>query len=176
MLGIEHGDLVTRYRDIFDRLVVAQVNDGRLPVMRESQAQVMTKRGEDVHAETVASMLKEVTVKKRVGGSGYHGVSIPLGKGFRYYTGGARGHSVTGKEIQIADNGVLSVTSKRIVFMGNGGTTLEVPYSRLLNLTAFQDGIQFHVSNRKNAPLFQLEHVDPIAALIGATAERAQVS
>jgi hypothetical protein len=33
-------------------------------------------------------------------GAGYHGVSIPLGKGFRYHVGGARGKVSTHTELK----------------------------------------------------------------------------
>jgi hypothetical protein len=51
-----------RYPEILSRLVIARVNDGRMPVILNPQ--LMTKSGEVVHLETVASMMKEVTIRE----------------------------------------------------------------------------------------------------------------
>src|SRR5712691_4129458 len=116
----------------------------------------MPKKGEVVHLEWPASLMKEVTLREFRGG--YRGFSFPIGKtGIRYRVGGAKGHSlVTGTQIQVADQGTLSVSSARAVFMGNR-KTIEMPYSKLVNLTVFSDGVQFHQSNRVSAPVFRVK-------------------
>ena len=79
----------------------------------------------------------------------YSGFSFPIGKtGIRYRVGGARGHSVVvGQRLQVDDTGTLSISSKRAVFIGNR-KTIEMPYSKLVNLSVYTDGVQFHLSNR----------------------------
>jgi hypothetical protein len=98
------------------------------------------------------------------------GVSFRIAKGVSYRTGAIRGKSVVvGTELQVADSGVLAVTSQRIAYMGN--KTIELSYAKLMNLDVFSDGIRVHVSNRQNAPLFK---VDPgVGEVIAATVNAA---
>jgi len=50
-------------------------------------------------------------------------------------------------------------------------------YSKLDNITVYTDGIQFHMSNRVNAPLFTMQQgADIVAALVNAAAQKAQQS
>jgi hypothetical protein len=169
-LGYDEDKIATQHPDLLQRMVVAKVNDGRLPEIDEPH--LMTKRGEVVHAEIPANLLKEVV--KREMRAGYGGVSFRVAKGVRFHTGGVRGHSVvTGTEVQVADSGVLSVSSKRVVFAGQR-STVEVPYTKLVGINVFEDGVQLHASNRKNAPVFQLDAPEPIAATINAAAQRTE--
>jgi hypothetical protein len=167
-LGVEQEDLQTEYKYELNRLVVARVNDGRLPEITEPH--VLLKAGEVVHLETQAALMKEVAIREYRGG--YQGMSFRIAKGVRYHVGGTRGKNVVvGTQLQVADAGVLAVTSNRVVFMG-GKSTMEMPYAKLVNLNVFSDGIQFHVSNRKSAPLFKLESGDVIAAIVNAAVQR----
>ena len=165
-LGIGQNDFETTYRDLLNRLVIARVNDGRLGVIAEPR--LMTKKDEVVHLEANASLMKEVAVREWRGGSS--GVSFRIAKGVSYRTGAIRGKSVVvGTELQVADSGVLAVTSQRIAYMGN--KTIELSYAKLMNLDVFSDGVRVHVSNRQNAPLFK---VDPgVGEVIAATVNAA---
>jgi hypothetical protein len=49
--------------------------------------------------------------------------------------------------VQADDQGTLSVSSSRAVFIG-AKKTMEMPYAKLVNLGVFADGVQFHLSNR----------------------------
>jgi hypothetical protein len=173
-LGIDENAMGSQFRDVMDRLMVARVNDGRLPEV--SAPSIMTKRGEVVHAEVPASLLKTVTVREQRGGYGYQGVSFRIAKGVRYSTGvGRKPRVTTHTEVQVDDSGILVITSQRIVFIGQGGTTLEMPYPKLVNMTVYTDGLDFHLSNRKKAPTFQFgASPDVAAALINAAAQAAQ--
>jgi hypothetical protein len=133
-------------------------------------SKLITKKDEHVHLETEASLLKEVIDREYQGG--YSGLSFSIVRGMRYHTGGTRGHSVVvGEHTESADNGLLSVSSHRAVFLGRT-SSIELPYSKLLNLTIYSDGIQFHVSNRKAAPTFKVESGDVIAAVVNAAVQR----
>jgi hypothetical protein len=104
---------------------------------------------------------------------GYSGFSFPIGKtGIRYRVGGYRGHSVeVGTKRVPADEGFLVVFSQRAVFIGNK-KTIELPYSKLLNLTVFSDGVQFHESNRQTASVFLVPAPDVVLAFVHAAAQR----
>jgi hypothetical protein len=155
--------------DLRDRLLVARVNDGRLPAL--TAPNLMTKRGEVVHAEIDAALMKEVKIREYRGG--YGGFSFRITKGVSYRTGRTRGQSVViGTEIQIADTGVLSISSDRAVFIG-ARSSIEMPYKKLLDINVYSDGIQFHLSNRKSAPLFKIGRADVVAAIVNTAAQNA---
>jgi hypothetical protein len=167
-VGIDDETWNTKYRDVLFSLTIAKVNDGRLEAI--DSPHVMTKKNEVVHLEMTASLMKEVLKREFRGGSS--GVSFRIAPGVRYRVGAFRGHSVVvGSELQVADTGVLAVTSTRIVFMG-GRKTMEVPFAKLVGMDGFSDGLRLHASNRQNAPLFRLESGDVVAATINAAAQR----
>ncbi|MBI2912653.1 MAG: hypothetical protein HYY03_01895 [Chloroflexi bacterium] len=167
VLGITQHDFETDFRGYLFRLVIARVNNGRLPVLPSPR--IILKKAEVAHAEMAADLLKEVVHREYRGG--YSGVSFRVVKGVRFHTGGFRGKSVVvGTSLQTEDSGVLTVTSQRAVFAGQRAS-IEMPYSKLLTLNVFNDGIQFHLSNRKKAPLFKLENGQVIAAMVNAAVQ-----
>ena len=144
------------------------INDGRLPVV--PQPQLLVKRGEMVHAEIGADLLKEVVHREYRGGS--NGVSIPLGLGIRFRTGGFRGRSVVvGTSWVPADSGVLSITDRRVVFSGQRKTQ-ESRYDRLVSSEAFDDAIQLGVSNRQNASVYRVPDGVIAGALVSVAAQQ----
>ena len=157
-----------RDRDLLFRLAIAKANYGRLDTLATSH--VMTKKNEAVHLEMVGELMKEVVDRQFRGRSS--GISFRIAPGVRYRTGAFRGHNVVvGSHLEVADSGVLAVTSSRIVFLGSR-KTVEIPYSKLLGMDVFLDGVRFSASNRQNAPLFRLEHGEVVAATVNAAVQR----
>lgn len=141
-----------KHHDIFLRLAIAKANDGRLGAVE--QPHLMPKKGEVVHLETVAGLMKEVTLREFRGGS--RGVSFRIAKGVRYRVGDFRGKSVVvGTELRVQDSGVLAVTSSRVTFLRDQ-KAMEVPYSKLMGVEVFDDGVRLQASNRQNAVLFKV--------------------
>ena len=166
-LGVPQEDWSGRLRPLLLRVMVARANDGRLDALPNPK--LMAKKGEVVHLETAAGLMKEVVQREWRSGSG--GVSFKIAPGVRYRTGQTRGRSVVvGSQIVIEDSGVLSVSSQRAVFIGSR-KTVECAYSKLVNVEVFTDGIQFHVSNRQKPTLLRLDAGvgDLVAATINAT-------
>ena len=153
---------------IYMRLQIAKLNDGRLPTVEAPQ--LMAKRGEIVHLEASAALMKEVTMREFRAGS--QGFSFRVAKGVRYRVGATRGHIVNvGTAIQVADTGQLSVTSQRAVFMGDR-KTIDMPYSKLVGMHLFADAISFSLSNRQNAPLIKVAmNTDVLGALLNAAVQ-----
>jgi hypothetical protein len=116
--------------------------------------------------------MKEVAIRQFQGGGS--GVSFSIAKGVRYHVGGFRGQSVVvGTELKVQDTGVLSVTSNRVVFLGQQ-KTMEFLYSKLVGLEVFDDGIRLQVSNRQTVSLIKMDTgLGPlIAAAINAAMQR----
>jgi hypothetical protein len=169
-LDVDQAAFDTDFRDVLLRMAVARANDGRLSVIEEPQ--LMTKKNEIVHLETGASLMKEVVLREWRGGSS--GVSFRIAPGVRYRVGQMRGRSVVvGTEVQVEDNGILSVTSNRAAYMGSR-KTMEFPYAKVMGIEVFPDGISIRASNRQKTPLFRLEagmgHV--VAATLNAAVQR----
>jgi hypothetical protein len=170
-LGIDNTALGTTYPDLLARLAVAQVNDGRLG-HAEEPVRIIPKRGEIVHLQTEAALLKEVAVRQWQGG--YGGFSFRVAKGVSFRTGQVRGKSVVvGSELKPEDTGVLSVTSSRVAFLGDR-KTVQIPYTKLVGLDVFSDGVTIQSSSRQNAVLL---HVRPgYGEVVAATVNAAMQS
>lgn len=166
--GFDGDGLQADFHDLAMRIVIARANAGSLPVLPAPH--LICKKGEVVHAEMNAILMKHQTQREYA--AGYSGFSFRVTKGVRYHVGGARGHSVvTGTKLVASDAGILAVSSQRVAFMG-ADKTIEMPYSKIVNINVFTDGIQFHLSNRQSAPLFQLENGEVIAALTNAAMQK----
>jgi hypothetical protein len=162
-----YGEVVAQFNDPF---IVARVNDGRMPVLDDPP--IILKRGETAHLTLNADLLKEVVQREFRGGS--RGVSFRIAPGVRYHVGSFRGHSVvTGTSMETADSGQLTITSQRVVYTGVR-KTLDMPYAKLDGLNVFTDGIQFHMSNRQNPPVFRVRSGPLAAAVINAAAQSRQ--
>ena len=61
------------------------------------------------------------------------------------------------------DEGELCITSSRAVYTGNR-KTIEMPYTKLLDLNVYTDTIQVHLSNRQNPPTFRVANGPMVAA------------
>jgi hypothetical protein len=168
-IGISRAQIEAQ-ADLYTRLQVAKLNDGRLPVFEGGQ--LIPKKGEIVHIETSAALMKEVAVREWQGRS--QGVSFRVAKGVRYRVGSTRGHLVTvGTQLQIADTGRIAVTSKRVVYLGTR-KSIEMPFAKIMGMHLYTDAIQFSLSNRQSAPLIKVTiSTDVLGALLNAAMQAA---
>jgi hypothetical protein len=169
-IGLTWDDVRQQDPALAEHAFVSAINGGQLPEV--SSPHILPKKGEIVHYECAATLMEEVAVRQWRGG--YSGFSFPIGKtGIRYRIGGTRGQSVeVGTRLNVADTGLMSVTNKCVVYAGSR-KTVEMLYSKLVNLTVYKDGLQFHLSNRVNAPLFTIPsgtHI--VAAIVNAAAQQ----
>ncbi|PYQ63335.1 MAG: hypothetical protein DMF54_17040 [Acidobacteria bacterium] len=158
-------DDLNQYPAILHRLVIANANAGRFP-KAAPPLHVICKPGEVVYVESQASLLKEVADRQWQGGSS--GFSFRIAKGVRYRTGSTRGHmQEVGTKIIEKDTGALSVTSSRLVFSGRT-TTQESPFSKIENLTVFNDGLAVAVRRGSDivTRLYSTTDAEMIAAII----------
>jgi hypothetical protein len=172
-MGLDMQGLRDHNFELFEEVVVAGINSGRLPSM--PAAPMLLKRGEIAYGSFGCELMKEVTLREFRGGS--QGVSIPLGAGVRYRVGAFRGHSVVvGTNLVAEDHGVLCVTSTRSVFAGQK-KTLEFRHDRLVGVQQYTDGLRMNVTNRQAASLFRMfQGESPMiaAALVTAAVSASQ--
>jgi hypothetical protein len=150
-LGLNVEDLAVRNLAVFEELVIAGLNDGRVP---RAEVPILLKPGEFGRASFAAALMKEVAVREMRGGSS--GLSIRVTKGVTYRTGQMRARSVVvGSQLQVQDVGVLSITNSRVVFVGRA-RTIEFRLEKLVSIEQFRDGLSLSVSNRQLASLFRI--------------------
>ncbi len=155
--------------DLAGRFMVARINDGRMPI--ESEPKLIAKPGETVYFELRASLMKEVIHREYRGSSS--GVSFKVAPGVRYRTSGSRGRSVVvGASLEPADDGVLSLTSSRVVFQGDR-KTVESRLDRLTSVDVYANGVRVSVSNRQTPSLYRVGDGTVVAAIVLAAAQRA---
>jgi hypothetical protein len=154
--------------ELFTRATIARINGGWLPT--ESAPTLLLKKGETAHLEIRVALMKEVVDRVRRGT--YSGFSFQVVKGVRFNTGSFQSQSVVlGSHLEVADQGTLSLTSLRVVFAG-GRKTLELPYSKLLSVNVFTNGIRLQMSSRQSAPLFRVGDGPLVAAVVNAAYQR----
>ena len=167
MMGLEPELFEGTLTDVSKSILIARANAGRLSPIDDSQ--MVAKAGEVVYLDVAAQMLKEVTIRQYKGG--YGGVSFRVAKGVRFSTGAVRGKMVpVGTEIQVIDTGLLCISNKRAVFLGDKKTQ-EFSYDKLLGMKLFSDAITLQVSNRQNATTLGTTSPDLIAAYINAASQ-----
>jgi hypothetical protein len=166
-LGVDINDAA--FEETKSRLVIARVNDGRLPTI---DVAILLKPGERAHASCAAALLKEVALKEFRAGS--TGVSFRIAKGVSYRVGRTRGQMVTiGSKVVVEDTGALYLTSARAVFRGDK-KLLEFDYRKLVDVRVYGDGVGLAVSNRQATSTFRVAGVSPdaLAAILNAAAQR----
>jgi len=168
-LGIDQATFQREFAEYAPRLLVARINDGRLPRLPPEKASIIVRKGETVHLEAPATLLKERAIRR----SSYAGFSFRIAPGVRFHTGQIRSAPKLEWTVQEVDKGVLSVTSQRVVFRGQR-QSLEVPYRKLLGVEFYSDGLRLDVAGRSSAPILRLrqDHLLPIGACINAAAQR----
>jgi hypothetical protein len=94
-------------------------------------------------------------IEERRGAGHYQGrsrsVSIPIGLGVRYRTGGSRGHYVQGTPAPTAiDTGTVYITNRRVIFQG-ARQTRECAFAKLIGFqhSDSEGSTTFSVSNRQ---------------------------
>lgn len=169
MSEAEVSDVIRRFGT---GLLIARLNAGRLPVLPDSA--IFLKPNEVAHVQVDAMLMKEVAHRETRGG--FSGFSIPIAMGVRYRVGAYRGRSViVGTSLVEADTGVLCLTSQRAVFKGMR-QSIECLYSKLVGVNVFDNGIQFHVSNRKSATLLRVADGHLVAAVVNTSMHPGGVS
>ena len=147
-------------------LFIAMINDGRLPDL--GSGGMTLKRGERLHLQGPAALLKEIIQREFQSGS--RGYSFQIAKGVSVSRNSVRHGERWSKSVESMeeiDRGDLHVTSLRVVFTGLR-KSVEVPYGMLLDMNVFTDGIQFHVSGRQTPSMFRVNDGQMVAAVVNA--------
>lgn len=124
---------------------------------------LMLKSGESGYMSVTASLARYVSSTRYVGGS--HGVSIPLGHGFRYRVGAFAGQPVKSTELSEVDTGTVVLTNQRLVFVG-AQKSVAVPIEKILSLEVFPDGLSVHREGKEAPDIFVFDRAARLAAML----------
>ncbi len=105
------------------------------------------------------------------------GISVPLGGGMRYRIGmGAASPVTLGSHWTDADEGVLTLTDKRLVYHGRR-RTLEFRLDKFASLAVYGDAIAVGVTNRSGNSHFRVGTPEFVAGLIqGAVSHLGEIA
>lgn len=84
---------------------------------------------------------------------GSQGVSIRITKGVYYRTGAFKGQRVEVEELKNIGTGIVALTSKHIYF-GGSQTSFKIPYTKIVALKTYSDGIQVQKDGVRSKPQF----------------------
>lgn len=156
-LPADHPRVGEAVRSLWRARVFREVAAGQLPVLGPAHTQLNLQQGEVGHFETAAEWLDE-----RVERTGYRGgssgFSFRVAPGVRWHVGWHRGRTVSRRVLAVISRGVLTLTDRRLAFVGDQRST-SVPWRRLLGATPSGDGLVLAVENR--AKNLQLRIPDP---------------
>ena len=91
------------------------------------------------------------SVRTSVGG--YGGPTIRIAKGVSFRLGGASSRSISHEEIKTIDQGILTITNKRLAFTGPI-KTLNYNLNKIIAINEFEDGIAVQRDNKQKTEYF----------------------
>jgi hypothetical protein len=116
---------------------------------------LVLQKGEVCHWEEGAGLRVQKTTHEYVGG--HSSVSIPLGHGVRFRTGGFKGHQVDHTGWEEGGTGVLHITNQRVCFTGQQHS-VAIPYKKMISVGGFEGGFIVRTSNEKKPGIFIVRH------------------
>lgn len=148
--GIADEWLTIAFSVLATYLIQLDIGRGILPI--QPSPMIRLKQGEVCHLEIGGWLVEHQVVDSGVRG-GYAGVSVPIYKGVRANFGGSDRRYYSEKDYVPTSSGTLSLTSSRIVYMGNPkGFALN--WSQLVAAEPSEHGIVFFSSTRSTPYIF----------------------
>lgn len=150
-LGIALNRLPMQYQSeslarIGQAIVLKDLQKGILP-QKPLTVPIILGRGEcALWVYDNVTMFQEKTTREYVGGS--RGMSFRICKGVTYRTGSFKGHPVERSHIDKIGVGSMVVTNKHF-FFHCPTATVKIPYTKLIGVTPYSDGIEVHKEEAK---------------------------
>lgn len=147
--GIKQSDAVER---LVKAALVRNLQEGAPVTGRfspEGLPFLFQKSEELVWTFSPVQFYQNTTRTEYVGGS--HGISIRLTKGVYYRTGSFKGRPVKVDELKLQGTGMLAITTKHVYFW-SPNKAFKVPFSKLISLETFEDGIRIQRDGTTTKP------------------------
>lgn len=168
-LGMSEEDIPNKTRQaLLDTRMLTELAQGIFPNL---QVNILLKKNEICHFVTSAQLMEEKTKTSYVGGS--HGVSYRVAKGVTFRTGSFRGRAIKETHAEVTDTGILYVTNKSVLFVGNK-KNVSYPINKILDISKYTDGIKFQKENESKPRVFLIDrraHIDAIGLIVSTLAQ-----
>jgi len=170
ILGLQDEDVQEELETIAEIIVLTDLEKGKLPeVPREEVEKYLILAPEEVCHCLVEAALLEAVRRRETGG--YYGFSFRVARGVYLRTGRYTLPKIT-EEVQKIDEGLLAVTNKRFIFIGDR-RSVEVPLRNILSVELFQDSFSVHRKAKKKREYFVVERPKLIAGILHVAVKKA---
>jgi hypothetical protein len=139
-------------------------------VPRRQCSGLVLQKGEICGWEESVGLHVQKNKREYVGG--YASVSIPVGRGTRIRVGGFKGFPIDKTVYDDGGRGILHITNQRVCFAGQL-QSVNIPFSKMINLQGFADGFVIQTSNEKKPGIFIVGHPELTAHLVMLAASHA---
>jgi len=135
------------------------IENGELPVREVS---INLQKNECCYFTSNADWLENRTVTNRINYAGPT-IRIKIMKGVYYRAGSMGVQKITSEQLQIIDSGLVFLTNKRIIFVGNKKNS-NIQLSKILSVNPYSDGVGIEKESGKS-PIFRLSDNADILAM-----------
>ena len=146
-LGLADDEIQTSKKELTRLRLLNEIQKGNLPIVPVTN--LVTQKSEKVYWAEPAILAEEKVIRRRYEG-GSQGVSFRVMKGVSYRVGGHRGHIVSETGLVSVSDGELIITSKRVIFRGDG-KAFAIKLDKILDIQIFINGLRF-TENNKSKP------------------------
>jgi len=151
-IGVEEiPDISIRKAD--RKLFRNKLREGQISVnLIGAEPPVVLKRGEELRVVLPnISLIEPRSV--RTGRAFYGGPSIRVAKGIRLRTGMVKGRGESHEELRNIDQGILTLTTKRLIFSGEKNS-LTIALTKIVSMEPFKDGVAIRREDRQKTQYF----------------------
>jgi len=136
------------------------IEHGELPV---EEVDINLQKNEYCYFTNYADWLEQRTVTQRYnyGGPVFR---AKIMKGVYYRAGSVKVQRITSEQLLEIDNGMVYVTNKRLIFVGNKKNT-NIQISKILSITPYSDGVGIEKDSGKS-PVLRLSYNAGILAMV----------
>jgi tellurite resistance protein len=154
-LGLADSEIQATKKELTRLRLLNEIQQGNLPLM--TIANIVTVKGEKAYWAEPALLAEEKVIRTRYEGRS-QGVSFRIAKGVSYRVGGFRGHAVSETGVVPVSNGEFIITSKRIIFRGDG-KSFATKLDKILDIQLFTNGIHLSENNRAKPRLIKFNEL-----------------
>lgn len=158
-LGLQVNNLPVQFRNsdivkISQSMILDNLKNGIAPVVNVPLPILLTKGENLLWIYNDTELFMEKIEKEWVGRS--RGVNVRIMRGVYYRVGQSRGKPIEHSHMQSQGKGQLIVTSKHLIFY-SPQRTMKVPYTKLVGITPYSDGIEIHKDNSNRIAVLGLD-------------------
>lgn len=164
-LNINNAEIQSSEKELARFRLLAEINQGNLP--QSTVANLVTQKDERIYWTEPSVLIEEKVLHRRYEG-GSQGFSFRIMKGVSYRVGASRGYFVNETGRVPVSNGEFIITSKRVIFRGDG-KTFSFKLDKILDIQLFTNGIYLSEANKSKPRMIKFAqegNYDVVGAII----------